>query len=290
MLVAAWTGLLLALVANLASVVTSPDGNAAGGVLAVPSLGVLSTQLALLAWLVPLSVAFSARNFPLFLWTGVSSARSLRLGLAMHVAGLALGGAGAGSGDSPALASAGTVLVAVALLWWGWAIGALRRKVRLPGTTTDPLEASLFRLSRGPLTGAYAWLVVTGALLLGDALATVLGLPPPPADAVRHAVGAGFLLLLITGMALRLVPGFAGPRRRVNLGAARIAVWAAQAAALLRVAPVLLGWLLALAGTSPLPGVPALLSLAGVAGMVAVGALWVALWGSLTRSADPHAA
>ncbi len=290
LLVVAWSGLLAALLANLLSVVLQPPSDAALGrhLVAEPSLDALAVQLALLAWLVPLSVAFAARNFPLFLWTAVPAARSLWLGLALHVPGLVLG-IGAWALGPQQLYAGGWALQGAALLWWTYAVGALGPKTRQPGKTADPLEAALFRLSRTPLTGAFAWLAVAGLLMLAGAASSLAGLPTPPPDAERHAVGAGFVLLLITGMALRLIPGFGGGKRRVNLRAAAIAVWAAQLSALLRVGPLLAAWLLGLLGAGPLPGVTPLLTLAGLAGMVSIAALWIALWGALAPPAQPSA-
>src|SRR5688500_1016758 len=117
-----------------------------------------------------------------------------------------------------------------------------------------------------------------------------LGLPPPPDDVLRHTLGAGFVLLLIVGMSLRLIPGFAGGRSTVHLPAASVAIWSAQAAALLRVAPPLALWLTTTAGLDPAPPrlISILLSLSGLAGALSLSALWYALSPALTARSDTY--
>jgi uncharacterized protein involved in response to NO len=167
------------------------------------------------------------------------------------------------------------------------AVGALGPKVRPPGRHADPAEARLARAAGWALVGAYAWLAVAGLLLVAEGLAAWLAWAPPPEDAARHALGAGFALLLIVGMALRLLPGFAGARgRRVALPPALLAITSAQLAALLRVGPVVLTWLVAPLGPAGLAGLSAataaVLALSGLLGVVAVAGLWVALRASLS--------
>lgn len=295
LLVTAWLGLLGALAVNAWGSYETLAGwrVPASGVppvrpapwLVPPETDARVVRLAFVGWLVPMSVAFAARNFPLFLWTHPAPGRWLRWGLALLLAGLAadLGG--------PLVRGAGEMGVALegaSLLWLTAVVGALGSKVQPPGRQRDPAERQLAEITRAPLTEAFVWLAVAGALLIAQAVLPGAGITPPPEDAARHALGAGFVLLLIVGMALRLIPGFAGGRRPVNLRAARLASWAAQAAALLRVAPTLAVWLLATFDVEIGPGplVPELLSLAGVAGAVSVGALWWALRPALERSAE----
>jgi uncharacterized protein involved in response to NO len=244
---------------------------------AIPHLA--AVRLAFLGWLVPVAAAVSARTFPLFLHTRLASPRALRLGLAVLLGGLVLDvSARLGmAAPAPAVAVA-YALEGGALLWFTAIIGALGPKVRLPGRMSDPVEAQLARASWPALGGAYGWLLIAGLLLLARSGAALDWWSPPPEDAERHALGAGFILLLIVGMALRLIPGLAGARpRAVDLTAARVAIAAAHVAAVLRVGPVVLSWLL-VAVPSLVPWLlPALLATAGLAGMVAIVALAVAL-------------
>jgi uncharacterized protein involved in response to NO len=292
LVVAAWIGLLLALLVNAwgAWETVASWRPAAGRVPVVgeapwllpPALDALAVRLAFLAWLVPMSVAFAARNFPLLLWTRPAPGRWLAWGLAALVGGLLLD-AGATLFGVPA--QPGMALEGFALLWLTAVVGALGPKVDPPGRHRDPVERQLADVTKAPLTESFVWLAVAGALLTAQAVLPELGVAPPPEDVVRHSLGAGFVLLLIVGMAPRLIPGFAGAAGRADVRAVRVAYWAAQAAALLRVAPPLAVWLVSSAGmeTLPLRLIPPLLALAGAAGMVSLAALWWALRAALSR-------
>ena len=100
-------------------------------------------------------------------------------------------------------------------------------------------------------------------LLLADGLAAWELVPRPPADAERHVLGAGFISLLILGMAVRLLPGFAG-RRLHSAGLVWASFWLGNAAALLRVVPLFLPSSRLTVG---------LLALAGLLGLLAVACL-----------------
>ena len=233
-----------------------------------PALDAAAVRLALLGWLVPVAVAFSARSFPLFLWTRPPRRWVLQGGLALLLLGLALSLAGVTAGGL----SPGPLLEGVALLGFVHALNVLAPRVSPPGRPRDPDEARLARATRWPLAGAYGWLIVAALLLLAQALLPLAGAPPPE-DALRHALGTGYVLLLIVGMGLRLLPGFAGRRARdVRFGWALTAICAALAAAFLRVLPPLLVWL----GAGGPPAAPTL-ALAGGAGALAVVALGAAL-------------
>jgi len=301
---AAWLGFLAALLVNAWGSLAVldfwrlPPGARVAQVriapwLVTPIWDALTVRLALLGWLLPLSVAFAARNFPLFLWTQLAPAESLRWGLALLAAGLALetGGSvatmGAAAGAT-ALFEVGRVLIAFGLLWLTAVVGVLGPKIEPPGRRATQGEIELAAIAAGPLTDAFVWLAVSGCLMLLQSILPALRLPPPPEDVVRHTLGAGFVLLLIVGMALRLLPGFAsGGKRPTSIRAARIAAWAAQAAALLRVAPLLAIWLLSIFGIDGSYGrvATSLMAGAGVAGAVSLGALWWALREAL---APPH--
>src|SRR6185369_14789979 len=94
----------------------------------------------------------------------------------------------------------------------------------------------------------YVWLVVAAGLLIVGALLSLAGAPAPPLDAERHTLGAGFVTLLIFGMGARLLPGFRGREHVAHPRLVRATFWLGNAAALLRVGPLLVPWLLALAG------------------------------------------
>jgi uncharacterized protein involved in response to NO len=283
LLVAGWIALVLALAVNaygtVVAALTVLPGESAAVLLVPPSIDTAVVRLALLGWIVPIAIAFSARNFPLFIGTRVPSGRHLRWGLSLLLAGLLLDVPPEIGIFAPALTGElGRGLEGAALLWFTVVIGALGPKVQPPGKMRDQQEAALAKASTWSLVGAYVWLAVTGVLMLLRAVAP-LGIlpPPPPPDAERHALGAGFVFLLIVGMAVRLLPGFAGDRK-ISLGAVWAAVVASHLAALLRVGPIVLNWLGQVGGAGGgMPAATPVLAASGVAGMVAIAALAVAL-------------
>jgi uncharacterized protein involved in response to NO len=249
-----------------------------------PALDGAVVRVAFLGWLVPVAAAFSARGFPLFLWTRPALPGALRASVALLLVGLLLAVAGdwADSEVGAAVAVLGRGLEGVALLGVVAALNVLTSRVTPPGRQRDPAEARLAEATRWPLVGAYAWLTVAGVLLLLQAVLPLAGGQPPPEDAVRHALGAGYVLLLVVGMGLRFLPGFAGGRgREVGLGWAWVAIAAAHTAALLRVLPVLAGWLTGAGG----PALLLAMGGAGIAGAVAV----VAFAGALRPALRPPA-
>lgn len=95
---------------------------------------------------------------------------------------------------------------------------------------------------------AMVWVAVAGGLLV---LVGVIGLTsvyvPPSGDVVRHAVGARVLWPLVVGMSLRMLPSFPGLRPdAVGIGVAWVASGFAVTAALFRVGPGLVSWIMGL--------------------------------------------
>ncbi|HEU5317770.1 MAG TPA: hypothetical protein VFX49_16785, partial [Chloroflexota bacterium] len=100
LVVTAWLGLLAALAVNawgtwesMAAWQSVPGRIPSVGDapwLLSPALDALAVRLAFLGWLVPMSVAFAARNFPLLLWAKPAPGRWLAWGLAALIAGLML--------------------------------------------------------------------------------------------------------------------------------------------------------------------------------------------------------
>ena len=292
LLVTAWLGFLAALVANTAGAFESwrawalplqrlPVVGQAPWLIP-PAHDALAVRLALLGWLVPMSVAFAARNFPLFLSTPPAPRRALAAGAALLIGGVLLD---MGADPRTVVGRLGAALEGTALLWLTGVVGALGPRTPVPGRPRDAREAERAEIAATALTDSFAWLAVAGVLLIAQAGLPLAGIAPPPEDVWRHALGAGFVLLLIVGMALRLIPGFAGGGSEIDLRAARVAVRAAQAAALLRVAPPLAVWLLSAVGPAVDPGaiISWLLGAARISGAVALGALWLALRPALRR-------
>jgi uncharacterized protein involved in response to NO len=267
-------------------------------------------HLGLLGFLVPIALAISARTFPLYLRVQVPKAPALYGVLAALVVGLVLRlGAlfapppcvGCSLGAAGLLDAFGRLLEGAALLGAAWVLdapllrtraatlAATAARVRQLGATPRPLPPRARELIAADrlLRSAYAWLVVAAILQLISGGALLTGGTPPPVDAERHAIGAGFITLLIFGMGVHLLPGFLG-RRMASARLAWATLWLGSGAVHLRVLPVLLTWLVGLGGdvtigaAQPLLAlVRPLLSLAGLLGMGAVGCFGWNLWRTL---------
>lgn len=227
----AFVAFWLALGANLVGVVAAATGRG----LVPGRLDGLVVGLALHGFLVPIAVAMSARLFPLSLRTPPAKTRWLRVGLACSLAGSALR-IGGEVGGVPRLAGIGRLGQAAALAAFVLALGVFARRRPLPRRAVRPLTDPTQLL----VLSAYLWLTATAALLAGSGLAAVgVGAVDAAVDAERHALGAGFVTLLILGVGAHLLPGFAGrPLRSRRLVWLTLAL--GNAAALLRVGPLLL--------------------------------------------------
>jgi len=171
----------------------------------------------------------------------------------------------------------GQLILALGLALFVGAVGIFARRRPLPRQPT--------RLVADPahwhaLT-AYLWLVGAVGLLVWEAVAALgTALTPPPVDAEIHTLGAGFITLLILGVGIRLLPGFARrPLRHEAL------VWLtlglANAAVLLRIAPLLLAPLL------PPQPLTAALAISGIAGVAAVALFALNLGGGARADTPP---
>jgi uncharacterized protein involved in response to NO len=257
----------------------------------------LVVHLALVGFLTPVSLAVAVRTFPLYLRVEVPGARALGLVLAVLGVGLGLRVLDA-LGAPPPLDSLGRLLEGAALLAATWVVDAPLFRTR--AAVLARAQAHQRELGQAPrpwpplssdlvaaewlLRTAYAWLAVAGALLLLGGALGLGGGPLLPADVERHALGTGFVTLLIFGMGPRLLPGFVGSAHVASAGLVWATVWLGNAAALLRVAPPLVVWLLAL--TVPVATPPAaltngLLALSGLLGLAAVACFTANLWRTL---------
>jgi uncharacterized protein involved in response to NO len=294
----AWTSLGAALVLNLI-----------GLALLTPSLGpsavpwsplmpspwhALTVHLGFLGFLVPISIAVSVRTFPLYLRVRVPRTGLLWAALAALVAGLVLRLAAVVVAP-PAAEALGRLLEGAALLAAAWLLdvplvrtraGVLaetrRRAVELGATPRPPPPpTSDLPAAEWLLRTAYAWLVLAAALLLVGGVALLADAPQPPLDAERHALGAGFVTLLIFGMGARLLPGFVGRGHVANSRLVWATLWLGNAAALLRVAPLLLAWLLGPTMSAGSPAFQYTMAVSGLLDTVAVGCFGWNLWRTL---------
>ncbi|HEY7063766.1 MAG TPA: hypothetical protein VII06_19965 [Chloroflexota bacterium] len=292
-LVLAFSSVLVALALNLAGLLASgpPPAGAPWLPLVPAPWDPVLVHLGLVGFLVPISLAMSVRTFPLYLRVRVPSTGVLRATLAVLALGLALR-LGAAAGGLAELDAVGRLLEGAALLGAAWVIdvplvrtravvlAAARARALERGVAPRPLPplTSDLRAADGLLRSAYAWLVVAAALLLVGGLLSLAGGPAPPLDAERHALGAGFVTLLIFGMGARLLPGFLG---REHLASPRLVwttFWLGNAAAILRVGPLLVPWVVALGGGAAKPPAAGLLALSGLLDTLAVAAFAANLW------------
>lgn len=241
------------------------EGAFAGRVLIPAPQNWTLTHLGLVGMLVSISAAISARTLPSYLQSRVPPRRELYATFAILLIGFVLRSldppgvpftpawAGHFGAFVEGLAMLTLVLVLGVPFSWTW---------RVQSGPSEP-EPPEYRASALLILSAYLWLAVAGALLMLEPLAGSGARWNLPPDAERHALGAGLITLLILGMAVRLLPGFAGQR----LFSARLVwatLWLGNAAALLRVVPLFL---------PPTSISLGLLATSGVLALAAVGCL-----------------
>jgi uncharacterized protein involved in response to NO len=237
----------------------------------------LAVDLALLGFLLPICLAVSARFFPLYLGLRPAPAAGLRAALALLVLGMAARGLALAL---PPTRPVGDLLIGAGLLAGLWSVGqhapnqveiatsnraewlptGLFRPQPPPPGRPRPVTAAT-RAARLLLRCAYGWLLLAALL----ALASGVGWGPP-ADLERHALGAGYITLLILGMGTLLLPGFLGGKAPDAPAVAALILGNAAAAS--RVLPGLIAWLA--------PGAPPraiTTGLTGLAGLLGLGAV-----------------
>ncbi len=253
--IVAFGALFLALAVNVGGLVAAVRG---GQGLVPEALDDLTAGIAFYAFLLPVSLAMSARTIPIFLRTALPRLTLLRAALALLLGGLALRAAGDLAGI-PLAGGVGRLTLTTALVLGIVALGVFGRRRPLPrdpAPLTDPVQVQML--------SAYLWLLVVIALLILGGLDKfgVIGIAVDP-DAERHALGAGFVTLLILGVGAFLLPGMTG-RRRLSWGLFWTTGACANVAALLRVAPV------AVPGLLPGASAAATTAASGLFGLVAL--------------------
>ena len=202
-----FASLLVALVIN--ALVLVADATATGLVPGAADWTIV--HLGLVGMLVTISAAVSARTFPLFLRLRVPGGRELYAVFAMYLAGFLLRSTSAlalppGLESLPHLGSVTLGLAVVALVV---VVDVPFRRGRRVRAGRKWPAVSEYRASEWLIVPAYTWLGASGLLMILEGLAGWGLAPRPPIDAERHALGAGLVTLLILGMAVRTVPGFA---------------------------------------------------------------------------------
>jgi uncharacterized protein involved in response to NO len=250
------------------------------------------THLMIYGFVLPIALALSVRNLPLFMRLAFPPNQVLFPILISYVAGMALRLAMLleqlfGTGPSPAsrLDGLGAILESSALLVFIWQLDVLlRRKTSWLVSRTPP--PSGYIETRRPtrknypdygefghfewlIFSAYVWLAFAGTVALLNGFAMLLGnLALLNPDIERHSIAVGFITLLIFGMAARMLPGFSGKNRVASTRLVLATFWLGNLAALARVLPLL---------APGFPGGDAALGSSGAIGWLAVVCLAVNL-------------
>lgn len=296
LIVGAFVSLGLAALVNLVNTL----GLAGAGALAIiPAAGdQLNVALGLFGFLVPLALGMSARTLPMYAGLEPFPQRTLWPLAGAWYAGLALSLVGDVNPATPSwIVGLGETLMGVALLIFiGGFIRALAQRGKLPRKVaelaTEPAarqrdyraRVSQERGDYGPfvalVASAYLWAALAGALLILNGVMALFGATPLVSpDAIRHSLALGFIALLISGIAPRMIPGFSGGRIR----SARLVwatLWLGDLAALLRVGSLLITPALAGSATGSAI-VNALFGLSGPVGLGLAACLLINLWPAL---------
>ncbi len=252
-LVAGAAGMLLQAVANAA---ISIDAARLGQTVLPLSRDNAQIQLMLYGALVPFIFGVSLRTLPAFLGVTPPPRRLLYGVLALHLAALAetqaVGWVQSVRDWSPPaeLLHAGPLALGLTMTAFALSINPFE------GEPPDGAH----HVAEGYLRAAYVWLGIAGLMqtwFVARAWALGQAVSLAEIDATRHAVAVGFVTLMITGMATRVLPVFAG-RRLFRGWMAEWVFYMLNAAAILRVLGGLSAdtvyindryWLMAAAGT-----------------------------------------
>lgn len=243
--------------ASAVNLVNSVRAASANGVVTGP-WDDLNVTLGLLGFLVPMALAMSARSLPMYAGLDAFPARALWPLAFVYGAGLVFVASSAfGVDQAQRLAGVGFVILgAVLLAFVGIFMRMMRSRGKLPERVAKLSKAPAenarayrshvaeTRNTYGPFVAlvgsAYMWAVLGGILLVVFGAYLVAGaVPPIPLDAARHSLALGFIALLISGIAPRMLPGFSGKRIRSPL-LVTASLWLGNGAALLRVGSLLL--------------------------------------------------
>ena len=240
--------------------------------------------------LLPVAMAFSIRTFPLYLRLPTADWPVERLGTVYLLAVVlehvpVLGRLLEISLYGNILLSLGQILKGGALLFLIWKLNVLLR-VHPPWTVNRIGEPGPERRSTRPglpdygefgrfellLYGAYVWLALAACLEIIAGLGFWSGFSSPAdPDALRHIYLAGFISLLIFGMAPRMLPGFLHQRKVAYPALVAVTFWLVGVAAFFRVGPLMLAGFV-----DYIPDGPLILSIVfGFSGVLGWAAVWV---------------
>lgn len=247
------------------------------------SLNDVLTHLMLYGFVMPIAITLSIRNLPLFMRLATPPKRSLIplfviyvIGLLFRVVGLLEHGFWLPLGE---------IIESVVLLIFIWQLDVLFRR-KTPWTTGRTPPPANYIEMRQPtrkhypdhgefgrfellVISAYSWLAFACMIAIVDGTFSVLGNPALfNPDIERHAVTVGFIMLLIFGMAARMLPGFSGKTHVASSSLVMATFWLGNLTALLRVVPLF---------APDLVGMNVALGISGAIGWLAVACLAINL-------------
>jgi uncharacterized protein involved in response to NO len=247
--------------------------------------------------LLPVAFAFSVRLFPLYLRlpTPHRSVRGLAyaylIGWLLQIVPTVVNLQRLAPQGAFALTQIGLSCKAGAILWFVWRLQVLSAwrlaPPRRQHTSVEPARGQgrpdlpvhrAFGHFAYLVYSAYAWLVLAACSDMITGIAGLFGYGAVMnAGAVRHMYVLGFITLLISGVSVRMLPGFLGQKQVRSPALVTVTLWLGNTAVLCRIligAPTVF-WQ-ALPGV--VPGVQIAFALSGLLGLAAVGCLGVNLW------------
>jgi len=243
------------------------------------------THLMIYGFILPLAIALSVRNLPLFMRLATPPKQSLFPLFVIYVVGVTCRTIGFLE-HGFWLPNLGAILESGVLLVFIWQLDVvLRRKTPWTATRTTPPDNYIemrhptrknypdhgeFGRFELLIISAFAWLAFANIIAIIDGASPLLGNPAPfNPDIERHAITVGFITLLIFGMAVRMLPGFSSKSRVASARLVMATFWLGNLAALFRVLPLF---------APDLAGMNVALGISGAIGWLAVMCLAINLY------------
>jgi hypothetical protein len=269
--------------------------------------------LGLFGFLIALALAMAAQSLPMYAGLAAFPRRALRILAAAYLGGVALYALtlAANASGGPGMRIQGLALLALGgalVAFISISVRMMQARGRLPERVAklapQPHQAARAyqakvrteRANFGPfvplIASAFLWAALAGVLLVLMGALQLAGIPAPfTIDPIRHALTAGFITLLLSGVSVRMIPGFSGGRiadpRWVTA-----TLWLGNSAALLRVGAVLFVPVLAALGAAGGTLYAVLFGLSGPLGLAValclVINLWPAIWPAHTPASAPQ--
>ncbi|HET9920124.1 MAG TPA: hypothetical protein VFQ30_09815 [Ktedonobacteraceae bacterium] len=263
----------------------------------------LNVLLGLFGFIVPMALAMSARSLPMYAGLEAFPGRVLRPSSIVYLVGLllaalgTLAGSQAGAWSERVLGVGFALIGGVILVFIGVFLLMMRTRGRLPKRVTQlapepgaaarsyKRQVASERNSYGPfvalVASAYLWAMLGGLLLVIYGVSLFSGIIPPfTEDAIRHSFAVGFIALLISGISVRMIPGFSG-HQIASPALVSATLWLGNIAAFLRVGSLLFAPALALfTGGSAIATIA--FGLSGPFGLAFAICLLINLWPALS--------